>query len=145
MIAFSSTRDGNPEIYVMLAAGETCSRTGCTGARRLTNHSAIDVTPAWSPDGLSIAFSSTRDDPNAEIYVMPYTGESCTRTGCTGARRLTSNPAIDASPAWSPDGRRIAFSSTRDDRNGEIYVMNADGTAPTRLTINPAIDAFPDW
>jgi Tol biopolymer transport system component len=40
--------------------------------------------------------------------------------------RLTHNPARDFAPAWSPDGRKIAFASTRDG-NPEIYVMNADG------------------
>jgi Tol biopolymer transport system component len=59
--------------------------------------------------------------------------------------RLTTNPASDATPAGSPDGQRIAFASTRDDPNAEIYVMNADGTAVTRLTTNPASDTFPDW
>ncbi len=48
-------------------------------------------------------------------------------------RRLTRNPASDAFPAWSPDGKRIAFLS---DRSGptEVYVMRADGTHVRRLT-----------
>ena len=41
----------------------------------------------------------------------------------TGQQNLTRNPARDVAPAWSPDGRRIAFV-----RNFEVYVMNADGT-----------------
>jgi uncharacterized delta-60 repeat protein len=133
-IAFSSTRAGNPEIYLMSAAGEAC-KPGCTAATRLTTNSAIDTSPAWL--GTKIAFASTRDDPNAEIYVMNADG--------TAVTRLTTNPASDATPAGSPDGQRIAFASTRDDPNAEIYVMNADGTAVTRLTTNPASDTFPDW
>jgi Tol biopolymer transport system component len=70
---------------------------------------------------------------------MPAAGEAC-RPDCTTATRLTTNPAIDTSPAWL--GTRIAFASTRDG-NSEIYVMNADGTAVTRLTTNPASDAAP--
>jgi dipeptidyl aminopeptidase/acylaminoacyl peptidase len=58
--------------------------------------------------------------------------------------RLTNSPGFDISPAWSPDGSRIAFRSSRDG-NSEIYVMNADGTIPLRLTDNPAVDSTPQW
>ena len=57
---------------------------------------------------------------------------------------LSKNAADDFAPAWSPDGRRIAFVSNRDG-NDEIYVMNADGTAVTRLTMNPGEDGGPIW
>ena len=59
-------------------------------------------------------------------------------------RRLTSNDARDRDPAWSPDGRRIAFSSERDG-NSEIYVMNADGSGLTRITNNSDYDGVPAW
>ena len=62
----------------------------------------------------------------------------------SGVTRLTGNDAVDGSPSWSPDGRRIAFDSTRDG-NREIYVMNADGSGVTRLTHNPADDGYPAW
>ena len=62
----------------------------------------------------------------------------------SGETNLTSNATSDGSPAWSPDGQRIAFASNRDG-NSEIYVMNADGSAPTRLTNNPADDLDPAW
>ncbi len=55
-----------------------------------------------------------------------------------------SDAAIDSDPAWSPDGTKIAFSTSRDG-NFEIYVMNADGTGPTRLTNDPANDRFAAW
>lgn len=50
-------------------------------------------------------------------------------------------------PAWSPDGKKIAFESNRDthDGNYEIYVMNADGSNQTRLTNNKAFDMQPTW
>jgi TolB protein len=62
----------------------------------------------------------------------------------TGQVNLTNNPARDDSPAWSPDGSRIAFTSDRDG-NAEVYVMNADGTGQVNLTNNPAGDAYPGW
>ena len=50
----------------------------------------------------------------------------------------------DGSPAWSPDGKRIAFYSERDG-NAEIYVMNADGTGVTRLTRHERGRRLPAW
>jgi Tol biopolymer transport system component len=60
--------------------------------------------------------------------------------------RLTNNhPADDVQPAWSPDGKKIAFTSNRDG-NFEIYVMNADGSNQVRLTNDPAFeDSLPAW
>jgi len=128
-IVFSSTRDGNFEIYSMNSDG--------TGAARLTNNPAMDAFPAWSPDNTKIAFTSNRDGFfNFEIYVMNADGSSPTR--------LTTNGKVDGMPAWSPDGKKIAFTSKRDG-NFEIYVMNTDGTGLVRLTNNPAIDAKPSW
>ena len=108
-----------------------------SGVRRLTNNSADDWHPAWSPDGARIAFVSDRDG-NDEIYVMNADG--------SGVRRLTNNSANDRYwyPAWSPDGARIAFTSSRDG-NEDIYVMNADGSGVRRLTNNFADDWVPAW
>lgn len=58
--------------------------------------------------------------------------------------RLTTNDAVDHRPEWSPDGRRIAFHSTRDG-DQEIYVMNADGSDQVRLTTSPGEDGHPSW
>jgi Tol biopolymer transport system component len=70
-----------------------------------------------------------------------YTRDS---RGIAPSRRLTFNPASDTEPAWSPDGSTIAFSTDRDG-NGEIYLMNADGTNLRRLTNHPAADRSPSW
>ena len=52
----------------------------------------------------------------------------------TARRRLTGPPGFSTVPVWSPDGRYVAFVSTRDHDVPELYVMNADGTSPRRLT-----------
>lgn len=126
-VAFTSERDGNPEIYVINADG--------TNPRRLTDQSALDGAPAWSPDGSRLAFHSARDG-NLEIYLMNPDG--------SGVLRLTDNPASDSEPAWSPDETRLAFVSDRDG-NPDIYVMNADGSNVQRLTSDPATDTQPAW
>ena len=126
-IAFTSTRDGNYEIYVMNADG--------TEQTRLTNNDADDFDPFYSVDGKKIVFWTNRDG-NYEIYVMNADG--------TEQTRLTNNVYSDEQPSWSPDGKKIAFPSNRDG-NLEIYVMNADGTEQTRLTYNNAADEQPRW
>ena len=57
---------------------------------------------------------------------------------------LTHHPKFDSHAAWSPDGKKIAFVSKRDD-NAEIYVMDADGANPINLTHHPALDGAPAW
>jgi hypothetical protein len=106
-----------------------------TGVTRLTNDSATDSAPNWSPDGSKIAFETNRDG-NFEVYVMNADG--------SGLLNLTSNSASDRQPSWSPDGTQIAFQSNRDG-NFEIYKMDADGGWPTRLTNSPGADVNPDW
>ena len=74
---------------------------------------------------------------------MNADGSSPTRLTNTGGR--VSDPSyqsVDENPAWSPDGRRIYFDSSRDG-NLDVYVMNADGSGQTRLTESPALDAIP--
>jgi YVTN family beta-propeller protein len=83
-----------------------------------------------------IAFVSTRDDPNGEIYVMNADG--------SGVTRLTSDPGLDADPTWSPDGTQIAWAAERAG-NVDIYVMDADGSNPRRITTNAAADTLPTW
>ena len=129
-IAFTSNRDGNPGVYVMLSDG--------TDVSRLTDNSS-DANPAWSPDGTRIAFTSGRDGV-AHIWIVNADG--------SGIRRVSGEAADEAQPTWSPDGKRIAFVSGRDDPTGissQIYVMNADGSSPTRITNLPNVHALPEW
>jgi Tol biopolymer transport system component len=86
-IAFYSERDGNGNIYVMNAADGS-------NQTRLTNSTADDLPPSWSPDGTKIAFGSSRDG-NWEIYIMNAADGS-------GQTRLTNNAADDSEPDWSP-------------------------------------------
>ena len=86
-IAFTSTRDGNNEIYIMNVDG--------SGQTRLTNNSVQDFIPSFSPDGSKIAFTSEQDDNGeGEIYIMNVDG--------SGQVNLTNNPAYDDAPSFSP-------------------------------------------
>ena len=82
-----------------------------------------------------IAFMSTRNSDNGEIFLMNPDGKR--------VRQLTRHLEYDAVPAWSPDGKKITFMSFRDEHkpdghfNGDVYVMNADGTNPINLTQTP--------
>jgi TolB protein len=115
-----------------------------SGARRLP-YKALTAA-VWSPDGRRIAFTRARGRTGpgpccsasaTDIYVMNADG--------SGTRKLTHNNArFYAEPAWSPDGRQIAFRSTRNG-NRDIYVMNADGSGKRNLTRNPANDVRPSW
>ena len=62
----------------------------------------------------------------------------------SNVRRLTSHRAMDYWPVWSPDGKRLAFTSNRDG-NYEIYVMNADGTGLRNLTRHRGQDNYATW
>ena len=84
IIAFTSNRDGNNEIYLMKADG--------TLQTRITNNSAVDMWPEWSPDGQKIAFISDRNG-SLDIFIMNSDGTEpvCLTPGSDG---------FDGYPAW---------------------------------------------
>lgn len=84
--------------------------------------------PAISPDGKTVAFSYKGD-----IWTVPANGGQ--------ARQITTNPAYDAYPVWSPDSRQIAFASSREG-SMDIYVVGRDGGTPRRVTTNSG-DEYP--
>ena len=136
-IAFMSNRDWNDEIYVMETDGGN--------QLNLTNNPHRDQQPSWSPDGKRIVFSARRDGHfknilgiTDQIYVMETDGGN--------QLNLTNNRSNNWHPSWSPNGRRIAFSSDRDKPpDSDIYVMDADGGNPQNLTNNPRNDTHPAW
>ena len=134
-IAFASNREGNYDVfplYLMNADG--------TNQHRIHSAYAISGYPSWSPDGKEIVFANDKEENrtgNFELFLIePET--------INAEKRLTFHARYDIAPAFSPDGRRIAFTSSADG-NWEIYVINADGTGLVRITRNPASEANPVW
>jgi TolB protein len=111
-IVFVSARDGNDEIY-------TCNTDG-SNITRLTNDPANDGQPAWSPDGIRIAFTRNRN-----LFIMNADGSNVVQRTFSGSCQ---------GPTWSPDGTKIAFSDY-DNAEGYsgIFTVSATGGSPLLL------------
>ncbi|MCL4289309.1 MAG: PD40 domain-containing protein [Thermoleophilia bacterium] len=129
-IVWASKRDGDWDLYLMNPDGGLVAQ--------LTNEPSVEGNPAVSPDRARIAFVSERDG-DFELYVMNVDG--------TGVVQVTSNTAVDTNPSWSPDGTRLVYQSRQNDEDdNEVWVVGADGSAPTQLTSNETIsDAIPSF
>jgi TolB protein len=127
--------DGKRGLYRIKADG--------SGLKRLTTNRSDD-NAAFSPDGERIVFARGEYGPlkrgmapvGPDIWVMRADG--------THERALTSNPAPDDYPTFSPNGNKIAFDSERGD-NADIYVMRADGTREHALTKGGRDEHDPDY
>ena len=169
-LAFTTNRDGNPEIYVMNKEGG--------GLRRVTNNPAIDVSPTWSPTGTQLAWVSDRTG-SPKIYIMnadgtgqrtlvgdPYSDRPtwsrgkfneiayATRNGpgydikiysfATGeAIRITDGIGSNESPAFAPNGRHIAFTSTRNGK-AQLFTVDRDGNNLRQIT-REGNNKFANW
>jgi hypothetical protein len=140
-IAFVSDRDGTRQVYTANPDG--------SGARRVTDGPAASEAPAWSPAWTYIAFQSERAG-NHEIYAVRADCDQAAPDVAQVCRAipLVSSPGQDVLPAWSPDGRLLAF-TTDHYGNPELALAPAGlGDVPgpvQRLTDDPAGDWRPAW
>jgi Tol biopolymer transport system component len=123
-----------PGIYVMSV--DASNPTQLTTSRERAGDCS------WSPDATKIAYQvvpaglAGPDLSRAEVYVMNADG--------SGNTNLTNSRGGDAWPEWSPDGTKIAFSSSRDG-DFDIYTMDADGSDVTQVTNLRGDQQYPDW
>lgn len=125
-LLYVSEKSGNWRLYeVDLASGRR------TAARSI---GGTVVSPSWEPggDGYAVAVNV---DGNQEIFHVRKDGR---------ARRLTRNPADDVSPTYSPDGKRIAFTSNRGG-SPQIYAMDARGGRAKRISFGGPYNSEPSW
>lgn len=128
-VAFTLTKDGNPEIYTMNPDG--------SGMKRLTENGYIDISPSWSPDCRKLAFVSNRGG-STQLYVMDADGG--------GARLLTTTGSYNTSPSWSPRGDKIAFTARDEYHVFDIFVVNAEtGGITHRITQDQGNNEEPSW
>lgn len=118
--------------------------------RQISSAKTVSTYPSFSPDGKRICFRRVIDTPgyqwdltlsprNSEVFVMNADG--------TNPVNLTKNAGYDGWPMWSPDGRKILFSSNRAGpaNIGQLYVINPDGTGLQKITDGPGSFVQPSW
>lgn len=126
-IAFTSDRTGSPQIYVVGVDG--------TGLRRITFESYCDR-PTWSPAPYNEIAYSSRTGPGHDIKVVDIPTNE--------VRQLTFGLGTNESPSYSPNGRHVAFMSTRGSGNKQIWIIGRDGRGLRRLT-SVGNNEMPSW
>jgi TolB protein len=140
-IVFTSESNGSADLYRVKADG--------TGLTRLTDNPAYDDQAAFSPDSKQLVFVSTREGGAANLWTMDLS--------TLRAKRLTSGKDGDFRPSWAPDGKWIAFSSSRGNampfahgrwerlQVADIYVVHPDGSGLRKLTTSGNFCGSPKW
>lgn len=95
-----------------------------------------DYWTSWSPSGDRIVFAGSDGQGSLDIFTMRADGSD--------RQRLTHHEASDTQPDWSPDGRRIAFVSSREGK-GQLWVMSSDGSDAKRLVESTHEAQNPEW
>ncbi len=126
-LAFVSDRSGSPQIYVVGVDG--------TGLRRITFESHCDR-PTWSPAPYNEIAYTSRTGPGHDIKVVDLATNE--------VRQLTFGLGTNESPSYSPNGRHLAFSSTRGSGNKQIWVVGRDGRGLRRITTT-GNNEMPSW
>ena len=127
-MAFVSDRGGTPVLYVANADGSNVEKLNLPDMGYV-------VDPAWSPNGQLLAFSWRRPSGNYDIYVMDIVTRQLVE--------LTKDAGRNERPSWAPDGRHVAFESTRTGTR-QIWSMLADGSQPRQLTFEGQNES-PNW
>ncbi|PYT66568.1 MAG: translocation protein TolB [Acidobacteria bacterium] len=129
-IIFSSSMQGNPELYV-------CD-VNCNRPKRLTQSSGANMSPSWNPKtGQTIAFVSDRGG-TPQLYLVNVDG-----TGVTKIDMPDKGYVID--PAWSPNGQMLAFSWRRPNDNYDLYIMDPASQQLLELTRDQGRNERPSW
>jgi Tol biopolymer transport system component len=150
-VVFTSSRDGDLEIYSMNADG--------TGARRLTRTLGYDGGPFFSPDGQWIVYRAHHPVAAAEVaryrellaqdLVEPMLMDLyLMRADGSGQRQITSLGGASFAPSFFPAGRRIIFASNYEHPGSsefELYAVDRDGQNLERITITGGFNAFPQF
>ena len=126
-LAYVKEQGGNKEIHIMDYDGRN--------SYRLTHDDSIALSPAWSPDGARIAFTSYRNR-NPDIYIVDLLQKSCAP--------VSGYIGLNTTPAFSPDGKTLALTLSKDG-NPELYLLEIETGKLTRLTRNSRIDTSPAW
>jgi TolB protein len=127
-IAYVGVVAGNKELHMMDYDG--------AGATRVTSNNSINLSPVWSPDSRSLAFTSYMRGYPYLYRMFPFENRP--------VQVLAGFLGINTSPAFSPDGRSVAMTLSRDG-NPEVYVLNLASGAFRRLTTYSGIDTEPTW